>query len=147
MYCKYCGKQVSDTSSFCKYCGGDIRKIEITETDYHIKGNNLIDNTEELEFEKYVESMVKRKIVGVIFRVLFWLSAIYFMVISCLYSYALGEILIMILKIIFFPFTIVIWPLIGLIFGELAGWVFWIWFFMMGSYAISTFYGKLRPIG
>ena len=29
MYCKKCGKQVEDGSSFCPYCGADLREQEV----------------------------------------------------------------------------------------------------------------------
>lgn len=30
MYCKYCGKEIADDSSFCKYCGGNLSDGEYT---------------------------------------------------------------------------------------------------------------------
>lgn len=154
MFCKYCGKSINDDSIFCKYCGEEIgeKKIETAiETPEEIKEQNPDDNRatildEQIEFERYAENMVKRKTVGIIFRIIFWLMALYVMYVSCMYSWIIRDIFSLVLKIIFFPFTITIWPLIGLISGGLYGWYFWIWFFMMGSYAISTFYGRLRPI-
>jgi len=80
------------------------------------------------------------------FRVIFWLYAVYIMVISCIFSLAFYEIGMMILKIIFFPVTIIFWPIVAMISGHLSGWFFWIWLAGMGSYSISCFYGKLRPI-
>jgi len=154
MHCRHCGKIITDDSKFCKHCGQNIEESntksimktpEETQTQY-FKNSEVSKNDEELEFERYAENMVKRKIVGVVFRIIFWLSGLYFMYISCFYSWVIGDIFIMILKIVFFPFTIAIWPIIGLISGGLSGWIFWVWLFMMGSYSISTFYGKLRPI-
>ena len=156
MYCKYCGKKINNDSQFCKFCGMEIREIspeedvvkpEEVQTNY-FSTNEVTILDEKDEFEKYAENMVKRKIVGTIFRVLFWLCGLYFMFLSCAYSFYMSEYFIMFLKIIFFPFTIVIWPIISLFsYDGLTGSYFWLWLFMMGSYSISTFYGKLRPIG
>lgn len=154
MYCKYCGKKVKDDSNFCKFCGEEIGEA-IQETAVEVPEEiqtEVIDNSEvtvldeQIEFEKYAKNFIKRRIIGTIFRILFWICGLGFMFLSCYASYFMGEIFFMILKIIFFPFTIVIWPIISLLSGEIPGWIFWIWFFMMGSYSISTFYGRLRPV-
>jgi len=154
MYCKHCGEKISDDSSFCKYCGENIEETDLTSTaevsdeiQTEVHGNSEVTIADrQIEFERYAGNMVKRRIVGTIFRILFWLSGLVFLFLGCFASYYMGEIFFMILKIILFPFTIVIWPIISMLSGELPGGFFWLWFFMMGSYSISTFYGKLRPV-
>ncbi len=154
MFCKYCGKEINNDSKFCKFCGEEIGEItiETNEEAPEVIQPEVIDSSEvtildeQIEFEKYAENFIKRRIIGIIFRILFWLAGLYFMFLSCSYSFYMGEIFNMVIKIIFFPFTMIILPIIALITGDFAGWVFWIWFFMMGSYAISTFYGRLRPV-
>jgi len=32
MYCKHCGKEISDDSTFCKYCGNDPSGAKVVNT-------------------------------------------------------------------------------------------------------------------
>lgn len=49
MYCKHCGKQIADDSSFCQYCGGKVMDESLSQesnTDLPTNSeNNLIENT------------------------------------------------------------------------------------------------------
>ncbi len=40
MYCKNCGKEIDDNSTFCPYCGQQINE----NTDYYYTGNNNNNN-------------------------------------------------------------------------------------------------------
>jgi hypothetical protein len=61
MYCKYCGKKISDDSKFCKYCGHKVKekedpngleKKEDMQVQYN-KNNKETILSEKAEFEKY----------------------------------------------------------------------------------------------
>ena len=95
----------------------------------------------------YWNNYYKRRKIGIVFRVVFYIYGLYAMFLTCAYSFYMGAYGIMALKIIFFPYSMIISPLVG-IFSGAYGWTWiFIWLGGMGSYAISTFYGKLRPIG
>ena len=96
--------------------------------------------------ERLLRSFYRRRRVGITFRIIFILYAIYAVFVNALYSFALGAYGIMVLKIVLFPYTIVIAPLIAVFTGAFYWYWILIWLGGLGSYAISTFYGRLRPI-
>ncbi|MHB8276150.1 MAG: hypothetical protein ACYDIA_00645 [Candidatus Humimicrobiaceae bacterium] len=94
----------------------------------------------------YLNNYFKRRRIGIMFRVVFILYAIYAVFVNALYSFAFGEYWLMVLKIVFFPYTITIAPLIAVFTGAFHWYWIFIWLGGIGSYAISTFYGRLRPV-
>ena len=36
MFCKHCGKQIADDSTFCQYCGGNQRTLNLSTDNEHI---------------------------------------------------------------------------------------------------------------
>ncbi|MBC8388964.1 MAG: hypothetical protein ISS14_04835 [Actinobacteria bacterium] len=98
------------------------------------------------EEEKLLRSFYRRRRVGITFRIVFILYAIYAVFVNAFYSFVLKEYGWMVLKIIIFPYTIVVAPLIAVFTGAFHWYWILIWLGGLGSYAISTFYGRLKPI-
>ena len=55
MYCKHCGKEISDDSKFCRYCGGNLVEEQVEE-------GTIVSKTNETETE-IVESFIDDVIV------------------------------------------------------------------------------------
>jgi hypothetical protein len=79
-----------------------------------------------------------RTIIGFIARLVFWISAIYLVISSCVLSWMSYDYLMAVLKLIFFPLTWIISP-----------WFDGQWKILLlswGAYLISTIVGGLSPV-
>ena len=174
-FCKYCGFEVKEcTLSDNNYLGQGTQDLEDLKNDIEVnakpykKGEILkcsncghtgtpgININNELyckycknvfsniytndEYIYYIESnLKKRRIIGIICRIIFYITLTIIILDSVIYSFVAREYLWLVLKLIFFPATFLIWPWV-------SG-LWWLWIISMACYMISTFYGKLRPVG
>ncbi len=60
MYCKHCGKQISDDSTFCQYCGDKVDTMFIDETTERINSTST-PNTEDKSVENALEVVKSTK--------------------------------------------------------------------------------------
>ncbi|GAG59414.1 unnamed protein product [marine sediment metagenome] len=78
------------------------------------------------------------KIIGLLGRIVFWIGLIYIIAHSVIYSYLTHDYIMMVLKLIFFPVTYVIYPWTS----EL----WWVFIISIVGYWASTFLGKMEPV-
>lgn len=79
-----------------------------------------------------------RLIIGLVARLLFWISSIYLVLSSCILSWITHDYIMAILKLIFFPITWLVSP-----------WYDGQWIILLiswGAYIVSTIIGGLPPI-
>jgi len=79
-----------------------------------------------------------RTFIGIVARLIFWLTAIYFVGAMALVLFVEGKIVYMVLSLAFFPITYFLYPLM---YGQ-----WWLLLISITSYAVSTLYGKLEPV-
>jgi hypothetical protein len=78
------------------------------------------------------------KLIGVLGRIVFWIGLIYIVAHAVLYSYRMHDYAMVVLKLIFFPLTYIIYP-------WTAG-IWWIFIISIIGYWTSTFLGKIEPV-
>ena len=58
MYCKHCGKQIAEDSTFCQYCGGKVESSSVREaekTDAHEIKNKSLDDKDDVIKQSYFQ--------------------------------------------------------------------------------------------
>ncbi len=78
------------------------------------------------------------KIIGLLGRLIFWIGLIYIVGHAVIYSYLMHDYVMMVLKLVFFPLTYIIYP-------WTAG-IWWILIISLLSYWASTFLKKMEPV-
>ncbi len=80
-----------------------------------------------------------RTVIGLIGRLVFWLGFLYIVGHAVLWSYVIHDYGAVVLKLVFFPLTYIIYP-------WYSG-LWWVWLLSMVGYACSTLIGRMAPVG
>jgi len=76
--------------------------------------------------------------IGLLGRIVFWIGLILIIADSVVYSYLTHDYFIMVLKLLFFPVTYVIYPW--------TSGLWWLFIISITGYWVSTFIGKMPPV-
>lgn len=78
MYCKFCGKEISDDSIYCKYCGRlqDVQDIATEGTDSNTSAEKNTENIQPPDsfWYRWYKNLTRKQLV------LFWLYVIWFII-------------------------------------------------------------------
>ncbi|MDI6891520.1 MAG: hypothetical protein QMD08_00775 [Actinomycetota bacterium] len=79
-----------------------------------------------------------RILIGLLGRLVFWVGLIVIVGHGALASYRAGDLVMAILKVVFFPFTFLLYP-------WFAG-LWWLFLVSMVGYWLSTIVGRMEPV-
>lgn len=79
-----------------------------------------------------------RVIIGLLGRIVFWIGLIYIIAHAAIYSYSMHDYVMVVLKLIFFPATYVIYPW--------TSGLWWVFIISIIGYWVSTLIGKMQPV-